>query len=421
LNLLEGFKAFGLLLKKTFGFVFKPFYFVGKGLFHFGLVPLYQLYRKSKKVGRDVLEPFRHSFLYPLVSKHLAITVLAVVGLVVAYNNIDLRSAEAQQIGTQSIAAAINYNLNADIEEIIEGVPPHEERLFASIITPVQATPLPIVTATAQERMSNVVAATGGAGAVEKPTSVSAYTVQGGDTISTIASQFEISTQTVLWANGLGETDYIKPGQTLKIPPVSGVVHNVQGGDTVSSIAKKYGVSESAILEYNKLADASLIESGEALIVPGGKPPEVPKPVSTYAAVSSPTYSGSIPSSAPASDVRFRWPTTSHRINQYFRYGHAGLDIDGDYSSPIYAAASGTVSKVAYINYGYGYHVIITHADGTQTVYAHASKIFVTQGQRVSQGQTIAMVGTTGRSTGTHLHFEIIIGGRKVNPLSYIR
>ena len=421
MNLLEGFKAFGILVQNIFGFVFKPFHFLGKAFFNHGLVPLYQLYRKFKKVGRDTLDPFRRSFLYPLVSKHLAITVLAAIGLLVAYNNIDLRSAEAQQIGTQSIAAAINYNLNSDIEEVVEGVPPLEEHLFASIITPVQATPLPIATHTAQERTTNVVTASGNAGAIEKPTGVSSYTVQGGDTISTIAAQFEISTQTVLWANGLGETDYIKPGQTLKIPPVSGVIHAVQSGDTVSNIAKKYGVSENTILEYNKLADASLIESGQTLIVPGGKPPETPKPAPTSVATSSPTYSGSIPSSAPASDVRFRWPTTSHRINQYFRYGHAGLDIDGDYSSPIYAAATGTVSKVAYINYGYGYHVIITHADGTQTVYAHASKIFVTQGQRVSQGQTIAMVGTTGRSTGTHLHFEIIIGGRKVNPLSYIR
>jgi len=115
------------------------------------------------------------------------------------------------------------------------------------------------------------------------------------------------------------------------------------------------------------------------------------------------------------------WPTPSHRINQYFRYGHTGLDIDGDFSSPIYASAAGVVSKVAYLNYGYGYHIIITHADGSQTLYGHASKIFVTQGQRVNQGQTIAMVGTTGRSTGTHLHFEIIIDGRKLNPLSYIR
>ncbi|MFA5030561.1 MAG: M23 family metallopeptidase [Patescibacteria group bacterium] len=421
MNLLEGFKAFGILIKNISGFVFKPFRFIGKAFFNHGLVPLYQLYRKIKKIGLNIFDPFRRSFLYPLVSKHIAITVLAAVGLLVAYNNIDLRTAEAQQIGTQSIAAAINYNLNADIEEVVEGVPPLEEHLFASIITPVQATPLPTVTTTAQERTTNVVVASGGAGTIEKPTGVTSYTVQGGDTISTIADQFEISTQTVLWANGLGETDYIKPGQTLKIPPVSGVIHNVQSGDTVSSIAKKYGVSDSTILDYNKLADASIIESGQVLVVPGGKPPETPKPVSTSVAKNSSSYSGSIPSSAPASNVRFIWPTTSHRINQYYRYGHTGVDIDGDYSSPMYAAAAGVVSKVAYLNYGYGYHVIITHSDGTQTVYAHASKIFVTQGQHVSQGQTIAMVGTTGRSTGTHLHFEIIIGGHKINPLSYIR
>jgi len=399
----------------------KPFSFITKTLFNYGLVPLYQLYRKIKKIGHDIFVPLRQSFLYPFVGKHLAIIVLATVGSIVAVNNINLRVAEAQQIGTHSVASAINYNLNADIEETIEGVPPREERLFASIISPVQATPLPTMTIATQTRTGNIIAAGGAAGAIDKPQDVTSYTVQGGDTISTIAERFNISTQTVLWANSMSETDYIKPGQTLKIPPVSGIVHEVASGDTVASIAKKYGVSEDAILDYNKLADASLIEKGETLIVPGGKPPEPPKPVVTRSVASNPIYSGSVPASAPATSVRFMWPTPSHRINQYFRYGHTGLDIDGDFSSPIYASAAGVVSKVAYLNYGYGYHIIITHADGSQTLYGHASKIFVTQGQRVNQGQTIAMVGTTGRSTGTHLHFEIIIDGRKLNPLSYIR
>lgn len=354
------------------------------------------------------------------MGKHLTIIVLATIGIIVAANNISLRSAEAQQIGTQSVASAINYNLNANREETVVGVPPREERLFASIITPVQATPLPTVN-NGQNRTTNVVAAGGASGAITKPQGITTYTVEGGDTVSTIAERFNISTSTILWANGMNETDFIKPGQTLKIPPVSGVTHKVAGGDTVASIAKKYGVSENTILDYNKLADASLIEKGGTLIIPGGKPPAPPKPVVTTSVASSQSHSGSIPASRPASNVRFQWPTVSHRINQYFHYGHTGVDIDGDYGNPIYAAAAGVVSKVAYLNYGYGYHVIINHSDGMQTLYAHASKIFVKTGQHVNQGQTIALQGLTGHTTGVHLHFEIRIHGTPVNPLGYIR
>jgi murein DD-endopeptidase MepM/ murein hydrolase activator NlpD len=425
LAIIAGLRAFGRFLSLGFGLFVKPLVRFMSFIFSGFLVPLYSLYRKTKKAIRDTIEPLRKSLLHPFLHRHLAAIMLIGISTLIIANNIMSRDARAEQIGKQSLIGAIQYSpTDSDFEEEVYGVTPKTKSVLASLVTPAQATPLQkSQIGQSSERVSEVITASYGTGDGGKSTrSVITYTVKGGDTISTIAEQFNVSTASVLWANGMGEFDFIKPGQTLKIPPVSGVIHQVASGDTLGSIARKYNVSEDSILEYNKLADASLISIDSTLVVPGGKPPAPPAPVKAtrVASDNSPSYSGSAPASAPATNTRFRWPTTSHRINQYFRYGHTGVDIDGDYSSPIYASAGGVVTKVAYLRYGYGYHVIIRHPDGTQTLYGHASKIFVTQGQQVSQGQTIAIVGSTGRSTGTHLHFEIIIGGRKVNPLGYI-
>lgn len=116
------------------------------------------------------------------------------------------------------------------------------------------------------------------------------------------------------------------------------------------------------------------------------------------------------------------WPIGCSRITQYFKgWIHTGVDIACPYGTAIVAAADGVVSRVQYLNYGYGYNVIIDHGGGKKTLYAHNSSISVVVGQSVSQGEVIAKEGSTGRSTGPHLHFEVIINGQKVNPLSYIR
>jgi murein DD-endopeptidase MepM/ murein hydrolase activator NlpD len=114
------------------------------------------------------------------------------------------------------------------------------------------------------------------------------------------------------------------------------------------------------------------------------------------------------------------WPTSSHKLNQYFRRGHTGIDIDGDIGSPIYAAEGGRAATVGWNKGGYGLYIILEHPDGRRTLYGHLSKTFITAGQQVSKGQNIANMGSTGRSTGPHLHFEVISGGRKLNPLSYL-
>lgn len=249
------------------------------------------------------------------------------------------------------------------------------------------------------------------------------YTIQPGDTVSTIAESFGLTTRTVLWANGLSDQDYIKPGQTIKIPPQSGFLYTVKSGDTLGAIARKYQGNEDDILTANHLAAAEAIQIGDQIIIPNGVPPTPPAPAPT-----SRSFLGRLltpdeapPPSAPPGGGRWRWPTSGHKINQYYRgRWHTGLDIEGDYSSPIYAAGGGTVVFAARDRSGYGLYVIIDHGNGYRTLYGHASKVFVHVGQHVNRGQTIAMVGSTGRSTGTHLHFEIRTGGGFLNPLSQL-
>ncbi len=253
-------------------------------------------------------------------------------------------------------------------------------------------------------------------------TEVEIYDVQSGDTVSSIAAAFGISTSTVLWANDLGSWSYIRPGDELKIPPVSGVLHTVKNGDTLNSIASEYEVESEQIIAFNKLASADDLVIGEEIIVPGGKKKVVVPPRRTDIGTPSSPSAPSSPSSAgsAAGDGGWVWPADWRVITQYFGWRHTGLDIDGDYHTNNYAAKAGVVTYAGWLG-GYGLMVEIDHGGGVKTRYAHFSSIGVSVGQRVSAGQYLGKCGTTGRSTGTHLHFEVIVNGRYQNPLSYIR
>ncbi len=249
------------------------------------------------------------------------------------------------------------------------------------------------------------------------------YIVQDGDTISGIAEQFGVSSNTILWANNLAWYSTIRPGQQLSILPTSGVAHNIQSGETVASIAKKYQVDADKIVSYNKLADASDIKKGDMLIIPDGvKPSTIAAVVPQSRNLPSVIKDIFVPSASPDEDsgATFLWPIRSQRITQYFGLRHTGLDIGDKSGSPIFAAESGKVERSGWTS-GYGYNVIINHGNGFKTLYAHASKLLVSVGDSVGRGQTIALVGSTGRSTGPHVHFEVIQNGRKTNPLNYTR
>ncbi|MBT4850367.1 peptidoglycan DD-metalloendopeptidase family protein [Candidatus Parcubacteria bacterium] len=245
------------------------------------------------------------------------------------------------------------------------------------------------------------------------------YVVQPGDVIGKIAEKYNISVSTILWENELSWNSTIRPGQKLSILPTSGISHEIKSGDTVLAIAKKYQTEASEVVEINKLADAGDIAVGDLLFIPNGvKPTRV---VSSYKPPA-PVYSDKdVP---PAANIntgtKFLWPLISKRITQYYHWGHSGLDVGDKTGKPIYAAEAGKVERSGWSR-GYGYNVVINHGNGIKTLYAHSSQLLVNAGDSVSRGQTIALIGNTGWSTGPHLHFEVRVNEVRKNPLNYIK
>ncbi len=250
------------------------------------------------------------------------------------------------------------------------------------------------------------------------------YTVQNGDTVSTIARRFGITVNTILWANNLSAFSLIRAGDRLTILPYSGVLYTVKKGDTLARIAQTYDVELEKILSCNTLGNSLTI--GQKIVVPGAKK------ITTNVASNRPASSGQSGISVikdliknptvNTSGNKMAWPTAGTRITQYFSWRHNGIDIANKIGTPIYAADSGTViiSQGGY-NGGYGNTIVIDHGGGKRTRYGHASKLFVKVGDEVEKGEHIAAMGSTGRSTGSHLHFEVLINGTRYNPLNYIR
>lgn len=246
----------------------------------------------------------------------------------------------------------------------------------------------------------------------EKPRDqVITYPVASGDTLSTIAQKFGVSIDTIKWSNDI-KKDSLSIGQELKIPPVSGIVHKVKEGETVQSIAKKYKTESQKIVNFpfNDFADLDTfaLNVGQTLVVPDGVQPEAP----AIARPLPPTFAGGT--------GQLLWPA-SGIITQYPVWYHNALDIANNAAPGIAAAESGTVTLVEYLRYGYGQHVIVSHGDGLSTLYGHLSEIYVKVGDRLSRGQILGRMGSSGRSTGTHLHFEVRKNGIIVNPLPFLK
>lgn len=231
------------------------------------------------------------------------------------------------------------------------------------------------------------------------------YTVREGDSLGEIAEMFDVTSNTIRWANDISRNTDIQPGQTLVILPIAGVRHVVKSGDSISSIAKKYEGNEEEILSFNQLADASEIVVGDTLIIPGGELHTTATPTKD---------SKSSKGKAGVGGAGFTHPAPGSIKTQGI-HGYNGVDLAGSMGSTIRAAAAGEVivAKGAGWNGGYGSYIVIKHPNGTQTLYAHLSSLSVGVGNYVEQGQTIGGMGNTGKSTGTHLHFEVR-GGR--NP-----
>ncbi len=242
------------------------------------------------------------------------------------------------------------------------------------------------------------------------------YTVQESDTAASIAAEFNISTNTILWANGLTARDIIKVGDNLTILPTTGVLHTVDSGETVLALANKYDANTNDIINYNQLGDDAKLYIGQKIIIPDGyisPPPASPRVVSNTV----PLDDSDIPPPASAEEAGFIWPTIGRHLSQYFRWGHTGIDIDNQARPPVYAAAAGTVEFTGRLG-AYGNLAIVNHGGGLTTYYAHLDKFYASPGQSVAKGDAIAKMGSSGRSTGPHLHFEVRRYGQPVNPLS---
>lgn len=231
---------------------------------------------------------------------------------------------------------------------------------------------------------------------------ISKYKVRKGDSLASIAKMYGVTTNTIVWANDLTSIS-LKEGQDLIILPVSGTLHTVVKGDTLKSIAKKYKADAGEISQFNGIDSGSALTLGDTIVIPDGE--------------------GAIKVSGLKPAVKgnpFRGGSGPEYVGYYMRpvfggvktqglHGYNGIDIGVPTGTGLYAAAAGQViiAKSSGWNGGYGKYIVISHYNGTQTVYGHLSEVLVTEGQTVAQGEAIGLTGNTGKSTGSHLHFEI--------------
>ena len=243
---------------------------------------------------------------------------------------------------------------------------------------------------------------------------ISVYVVRKGDTLSDIAKMFDVSVNTIIWANNLKNARDVHIGDTLVILPISGIERTIAKGDTLKSLAKKYNADANEIAQYNGLNPSDALAVGSTIIIPGG---EIVVPAPRLPAQAGPQSSPLLGGGGTFIAGYFGNPVPGGVITQGL-HGWNGIDIGAARGTPVYAAAEGTVIIArggGAWNGGYGNYVVITHNNGTQTLYSHLRNTAVSPGQPVSRGQTIGYVGSTGRVTGTHLHFEV---RGAANPLS---
>lgn len=414
-----------------------PAFFILKFIYHSLVLPIYRSYLFIIKKIAFKKSKEQKFFTAILTNKRLIHVLIILLTTVVVYGNLTAaRDAIAsEEVVGKTILGKLVFDELANADQLIE------EYQEEGIMHPTQSSYLdqyaflePDQTIATREEldlledfdpdMVDVVVPVGETGiatsrTVQDRTDIVEYTVQPGDTISTIAQAFGITVNTILWENNLTSYSYIKPGQELTILPESGVRHRISSGDSLIALAKKYDVSQEDIMVANNIDNANQLRIGQLLMIPGGTQ-------FTTTARSTTTSSTSVASNSsgdsakPVYGSKMNWPTQGHTITQYYSWRHNGLDIANKIGTPIYAADAGTIEIAGWNSGGYGNQIVIDHGGGKQTRYAHLSSFGVKVGDTVDKGQYIGGMGSTGRSTGSHLHFEVIIDGKRYNPLNYV-
>lgn len=235
---------------------------------------------------------------------------------------------------------------------------------------------------------------------IDSDTDITEYEVVSGDTLGSIAEKFNISVETILWANDLNSKSKIIVGQKLVILPVSGISYKVKKGDTIGGLAARFGVTERDIVDFNK-TDGDKLIIGETIVIPGGK--IITKNNTTG------TKNNTNTSKQTSIISSFARPIAGG-IKTQGTHGYNAIDIGAPVGTSVFASLDGVVTLIRggnAWNGGYGNYIVIKHANGVQTLYAHLDSISVSTGQKVNKGQFIGRSGNTGRSTGPHLHFEV--------------
>lgn len=237
-----------------------------------------------------------------------------------------------------------------------------------------------------------------------KSSRITTYTVREGDTLSEIARAFHVSSATLIWANDIKRADTIKPGQVLVILPITGVQYTVKRGDTIGGIVKRFGGDAEEIMQINRLPADGTLAAEDIILIPNGELRVAQSaPSAPLRNITTPSFGSQ--QSIPEYYLR---PIAGGRKTQGL-HGYNGIDLAHGCESSVRASASGTViiARGSGWNGGYGRYVVIDHPNNTQTLYAHLGSVLIGNGVAVAQGQHIGTIGSSGLSTGCHLHFEI--------------
>lgn len=437
--------AFFVSLILKFGFI------VLRVIFYKIIVKIYKAYLSLVK--RLEWTGFRNNPLLFLIKQKLLHVTAASLTILLVFSNLNAKahdSGHVTNIASKTILASLVGSEFGDVEDdqLIEeffdegvAISPVQHKYFEDLAVLENKTITNTKVAHEAEEGMDFGAPTSYDGtAVVKPdiastvktkrqrTEVVYYTVESGDTMSTIAEKFDLSLSTILWENSLTSRSVIRPGDKLTILPSDGITYSVARGDSLARIASKYSISADDIAKANGLDKTAVLAYGQKLILPGAR--KISTTVATaQTAAASPSKSGlqvlkdlvtKSPDAKPAEEGKLNWPTDGYRITQYYSWKHLGLDIANKTGTPLYAVDDGVVEYSGW-GTGYGYYVLINHGGGVKTRYAHASKLYVKKGDSVSKGETLAAMGSTGWSTGPHIHFEYIVNGVKYNPLNYLR